>query len=86
MVAKDNAKKSKVEVGRDGVWAVAGLLALAVETLVHLNGENCVDDDFESAEADGTDGNVWKIEVLKTPNQHIFVYIWRNRGSLFLQM
>ena len=58
LVAKDNAKKSKVEVGRDGVWAVAGLLALAVETLVHLNGENCVDDDFESAEADGTDGNV----------------------------
>ena len=58
LVAKDIGKKSKVEVGRDGVWAVAGLLALAVETLVHLNGENCVDDDFESAEADGADGNV----------------------------
>ena len=58
LVAKDIGKKSKVEVERDGVWAVAGLLALAVETLVHLNGENCVDDDFESAEADGADGNV----------------------------
>ena len=58
LVAKDNAKKSKSEAVRDGVWAVAGLLALAVETLVHLNGENCVDDDFESAEADGADGNV----------------------------
>ena len=58
LVAKDIGKKSKAEAVRDGVWAVDGLLALAVETLVHLNGENCVDDDFESAEADGTDGNV----------------------------
>ena len=44
--------------------AVDGLLALAAETLVHLNAEHRVDDHFEGTEANGADDDTcWHLAI-----------------------
>ena len=53
LVAENDTEYSKAEVGRDGTGAVEGLLAFAMEPLIHLNAEHRVDEHFEGAEADG---------------------------------